>query len=213
MAFSKQFRYRNLGGQRSEYRRRQPENLRAVAIVGVVLLACFGCLGIGVGFVTNVKLLNRPLPSFNPLASTPKATATPNLKGEVALNSKGLNENGLELTVTSFQRPLQVQGLAKIPADQQFVLVSVTIRNTKTTGQPIKVDPANFKLKGDGGLTYDANPKTVTIDQLMTAADQVMPGKELQSELIFQTARDDSGLKLYWTVGKTTRVFVLEPVK
>lgn len=212
MSFSKEFRYRNLGGEKSQLHPTQPVNLVVVGVIAAALMICCGCLGVFVGLRLNGKPLNNPLASFNPGASAPKATATPSMKGEVQPKTKGLNENGLELTVTSFQRPLTVQGI-KIAADQEFVLATVLVHNTKTTGQPIALSPADFKLRGDGGLTYDANPKTVTIQGLLAAQDQVAPGKDLERELIFQVAKDDTTLKMYWTVGKTTRVFVLEPGK
>lgn len=210
MAFSKEFRYRNLGARKSEYGHEAPPNYLVIGIVAAVIILFCGCLGVLVGLKLNGAPIPNPLVSSG--SSTAKATATPNTnpKAVVPLKTKGLNENGLELTVTSFQRPLQVQGPTRIDLNQQFVLATVAIRNTKTTGQPIKLDPANFKIKGDGGLTYDANPKAITIDNLMTAQDQIAPGKDLERELIFQVAKDDSGLQLYWTVGQTTRIFQLE---
>ncbi len=184
-------------------------------IVGIAafLMICCSCAGLVIGLQVRGVNLAKALPGSNPVASSPKATPTANMKAEVPLKTKGLQENGLELTVSGFQRPLQVQNLTKIAADQQFVLVSVTVHNTKSSGQPIALNPADFEIKGDGGLAYDANPKTVTIDSLLGAQDTVAPGKDIDRELIFQIAKDDSGLKLYWTVGKTTRVFTLEPDK
>ncbi|MBI4790433.1 MAG: DUF4352 domain-containing protein [Chloroflexi bacterium] len=208
---SKESRYRNLSGSQM-YRRgsRVPPGW-LILVVTSVLLVCCACVGLVVGFQLRGGSLPKSLSLPNPLASTPQATATPNLKAEVPLKGKGLNENGLELTVTSFQRPLQVQGMTKVPADQEFVLISVSLQNNKTSGQPIATSPVNFRVIGDGGLSYDANPPTVTIENMLTARDTVGPGKTLERELIFQVAKDDSGLKLYWTVGKTTRIFVLEP--
>jgi len=37
-------------------------------------------------------------------------------------------DNGLELTVINVQRPLKVQGGVTLPADQQFILVTVQLR-------------------------------------------------------------------------------------
>lgn len=213
MYFSKESRYRNLG--RPQTLRRRADSPPGWLILGIaaVLMVCCSCAGLFIGLQVRGVNLTKAVAVQNPLASTPQATSTPNLKAEVPLKTKGLQENGLELTVSSFQRPLQVQGLTKLEADQQFVLVSVFVHNGKTSGQPIKLSPADFKLKGDGGLTYEANPKTVTIDNLMTVQDALAPGKDLEKELIFQIAKDDTGLKLYWTVGKTTRVFMVEPEK
>ncbi len=203
--FTKESRYRNFvsGTEESDPRRK---GLVIVAGVSLVLVVCFGCLGTIVGFVLNDRTVRPP----GKAAAAPKATATIDMKAQVPLKAKGLGENGLEVSVTSFQRPLQVQGLTALPANQQFVLVSVQVRNTKTTGATINVSPANFQLKGDGGLAYQANPKTITIDNLLSEQDVIAPGRTLDRELIFQIAKDDSGLKMYWTVGKTTRTFLLE---
>lgn len=213
MYFSKESRYRNLGRPQTLRRRASTPPVMLIVAIGAVLMVCCACAGLFIGLQVRGVNLTKAVAVPNPLASTPKPTPTPNLKAEVPLKTSGQQENGLELTISSFQRPLQVQGLTKLAADQQFVLVSVLVHNGKSTGQPITLSPADFKLKGDGGLSYEANPKTVTIDNLMTAQDTLAPGKDMERELIFQIAKDDTGLKLYWTVGKTTRVFVLEPEK
>ncbi len=205
MYFSKESRYRNVvsGPEESNPRRR---GLVVVGAVALVLVVCFGCVGTIVGFVLNDRFVKPP----SAVAAAPKATATVDMKAQVPLKAKGLGENGLEVTVTTFQRPLQVQGLTALAPNQQFVLVSIQVRNTKTSGAAINTSPANFQVKGDGGLAYEANPKTVTIDNLLTEQDVVAPGRTLERELIFQIAKDDSGLKMYWTAGKTTRTFLLE---
>jgi hypothetical protein len=113
------------------------------------------------------------------------------------------------LTVTNVQRPLKVQGGITLPPDQQFILVTVQIVNTKKTGSALKATAADFKVKGDGGLTYEPNPKTVTIPNLLNEAS-ILPGKNVEAELIYQIATDDSGLRLLWKVGSQTRTFILE---
>lgn len=201
VSYSSDFRYRNLV---TRPERRAPPGLYIVGGLGVLLLCCVCGLVIGLGLQLRGASLLKPLTS-----AFAGATPTPDPKMPVPLRSRVLGENGLELTVIGFQRPLTVQGL-NVPPNQQFILVSVRLRNTRTSGTPIKFAPADFKVKGDGGLTYEANPKIVTIENLMLPEDALGPGKELERELIYQIAADDSGLKLYWTVGKTTRVVLLE---
>jgi hypothetical protein len=118
-------------------------------------------------------------------------------------------DNGLELIVMNVQRPLKVQGGVTLPADQQFILVTVQITNTKKTGAAIPVTPTSFQVKGDGGLAYEANPKVVTIPNLLSET-AIAPGKKIEAELIYQIAVDDSGLRLIWKVGTQTRTFILE---
>ena len=149
--------------------------------------------------------ISSGVPSFG---GTP-ATPTPDKNAVVAPRKPGLADNGLELTVIGFQRPLKVQGTVPLPPDQQFVLATVRIRNTKKTGTPMPVTSADFTVKGDGGLVYTPNPKTVTI-QNMLAQVTIAPGATQEGELIFQVAADDTGLQLLWKAGTQTRIFQLE---
>jgi uncharacterized protein DUF4352 len=141
--------------------------------------------------------------------SGPAPTPTLDKSAPVPLKTKAVADNGLELTVTGVERPLKVEGTVKLPTDQQFILVSVRIRNTKKTGAAIKVSSADFKVKGDGGLVYTANPTVVTIPQLLTQVDLVA-GASNDGELIFQIASNDTGLQMSWKVGSATRIFSLE---
>ncbi len=203
--FSKESRYRNMMNTPGESGARQPR-LIVIGVIGLVIAACIVCLGVFIGFQLNERLVREPAPA----GAASKVTPTADMKAVVPFKGKGLGENGLEVTVTAFQRPLQVQGLSSLAPDQQFVLVTVSVRNTRTSGAATNVSPAEFKLTGDGGLTYNANPPIVTIQNLLSQQDVVPPGRALERELIFQIAKDDSGLKLYWTAGNTTRTFLLE---
>lgn len=212
MSFSRESRYRNITAP-TPYSYHQPRSGRRIPpgyfIVGaVVLIALLCCCCVGLVLVFQFG------PGGSVLSSLTGPTPTPAVdkSAQVPLKAKALADNGLELTVTTVQRPLQVQNL-QVPPDQQYISVSVHIQNTKKSGAPINVSPADFKMKGDGGLQYDANPPKVTMDTLMQPQESVAPGKTLDRDLIFQIAANDSGLKLYWTVGKTTRVFLLEAQK
>lgn len=194
------------------YRRFPVEGRRGIkpgyfilAGLGLVFVCCF-C---GALFLLFRDRVPTSLPSPPSLSLPAQATLTPDRRTPVAIRTRAAADNGLELTVLDFQRPLKVEGLAKLPPDQQFILVSVRLRNTRSTGAPLQANPADFTVKGDGGLTYTANPKNVTIDRLLTQTP-VAPGKDLTGELIFQIAVDDSALKLYWKTGSTTRVILLE---
>ncbi len=179
------------------------------AIAAFLLILCCACAGLLIGLQlsgANASLLNRASSAFAP------ATPTVDKNAPVPLKKPGLAGNGLEVTVLAMQRPLKVEGGLQLPADQQLILVTVNIRNTKKTGAALKVTAADFKVKGDGGLTYDANPKTVTIPGMLTELN-LAPGKSQEAELIYQIAVDDSGLKLYWKVGSATRTFLLEQTK
>jgi len=115
--------------------------------------------------------------------------------------------NRLEMTVLNVQRPLKVEGNINLPPNEQFILVTVQIANKSSA--TLKTTAAEFKVKGGGGLTYDANPKTVTIPNLLTELT-LAPGKTVEAELIFQIAANDWDLQLLWNVGNQTRVFKLE---
>ena len=199
MSFSKESRYRNIASplpysQPRSGRRIPPGYFVAGGIVLLMLLCCC-CAGLAFFFV-------GPGGSMISSLSGPSPTPTVDKSAPVPLKTKATADNGVE-------RPLQVEGTVKLPPDQQFILVSVRIHNTKKTGTPIKVTAADFKLKGDGGLVYTTNPTTVTIPQLLTQSDMA-PNASLDAELIFQIASNDTSLQMSWKAGTATRVFSLE---
>lgn len=200
----------------NEPRRIKPGWLILGGLAVVLLLCC--CLGVfGIAYWQGWFSKLPGLPSFGvtPTSSarTPSRTPTPNVDKPVPLGTRAVAENGLEITVLNFQRPLKVEGLKGGTADQQFVLATVRIRNTKSTGAAIVVNPADFSTMGDGGLAYAANArKDITIPNLLTQTT-VAPGKELTAELIFQIATNDANLRLTWNTGASNRIFLLEESK
>ncbi|MBI5651629.1 MAG: DUF4352 domain-containing protein [Chloroflexi bacterium] len=174
-----------------------------------ILLVCCACAGL----ILGLQLSGGAGNISNPLGSlSTRATPTPDKNAPITLRTPTANDNGIELIVVGFQRPLKVEGGVKLAPNEQFVLVTVKLTNTKKTGSPIAVKSSEFKLSGEGGLTYDANPKTVTIPQQLSES-AIAPGKSIEAELIYQIATDDGALKLSWVVGKTTRVIQLEKPK
>ena len=209
MSFSRESRYRNIvsTGDYPSGRRGIPPTL-LVGCLAILLVMCCGVLGLVSGYQT--ERMNSGNPGLEALLSgQPSPTPTLDKNAPIPLRRFGAMDNGLELTVINVQRPLKVQGGITLPADQQFILVTVQITNTKKTGAAIPVTPANFQVNGDGGLTYEANPKVVTIPNLLNET-AVAPGKKIEAELIYQIAVDDSGLRLLWKVGTQTRTFILE---
>jgi len=215
VSFSRESRYRNITSTGDVRRSGRPLPIGLIAAgVGVVLALCCGCLGLFIGLQVGPGIqpvadnFTTRLPSFGGPTLTPTVDRT----SVVPLRKPGVMDSGLELTVAGFQRPLRVQGSVPLPPDQQFVLVTVKIRNTKKTGNPIKVTSADFKLTGGGGLTYAPNPKALTIPNLLTESN-VASGKEIEAELIFQIAVNDWDLRLQFKSGDQTRTFVAEESK
>lgn len=215
MSFSRESRYRNIAstGETPRSPRSAPLGLIAAG-TGLILALCFCCLGLvlGLQFKAGIQPAVEAVTTRLPVIGRPTVTPTLDRTSVVPLRRPGRMDNGLELTVTGFQRPLKVQGNVPLPPDQQFFLVTVKIRNTKTSGAAIKVTAADFSLKGDGGLTYSPNPKTLTIPNLLTEAN-IAPGKDIEAELIFQIAADDSSLRLQFKAGTQTRTFIAEETK
>jgi hypothetical protein len=215
VSLSRESRYRNIASTGEIRRSPRSVPIGLIAVGGALILAmCCGCLGlflglqVGPGISTTADAFTTRLP----VIGGPTVTPTLDRTSVVALRRPGRMDNGLEVTVTGFQRPLKVQGNVPLPPDQQFFLVTVKIRNTKTSGAAIKVTAADFSLRGDGGLTYPPNPKTLTIPNLLTEAN-LAPGKDIEAELIFQIAADDSGLRLQFKSGTQTRTFIAEETK
>ncbi len=99
------------------------------------------------------------------------------------------SDSGLEVTVIGAERVFYVDRGSQTPQNFPFI-VTLEIRNTETSGAAAKLDPASFQVTGDRGLTYEANPKNVTIEDIMTARDAVPPGSTLNREPIFPIAND-----------------------
>lgn len=210
---SPRYQYQSQG----EPRRIKPGWLILGGLAIVLLLCC--CLGaLGITYWQGWFSKLPGLPSFggtpSSSSSSGSATRTPTLNPDkpIPLRTRAVAENGLEVTVVNFQRPLIVQGFKGGSPDQQFVLVTLRVRNTKSTGAPIAVNPADFTVMGDGGLAYASNPKNITIQNLLTLTN-IAPGKEISAELIFQVATNDTNLRLTWNTGASNRIFLIEENK
>ena len=185
--------------------------------LAVVLVFCCCCSIIGLVYFNVGGLRDRvsslvPSSSSSTSGSTTRTPTAADPDKPVAMRTRMVGDNGLEVTVLNLQRPLRVEGFKAATPDQQFVLVTVRVRNTKPTGAPTPINAANFTLKGDGGLVYQPNPKNITIQNLLTQAT-VPPGKEISAELIFQIAVDDANLRMTWDSGGSNRIFIVEESK
>ena len=182
--------------------------------LALVFVFCCCCSFLGIAYWQGWFSKLPSLPSLPRLPSTASATRTPTPDPDkpVAMRTRAVGDNGLEVTVLNLQRPLKVEGFKAATPDQQFILVTLRVRNTKSTGAPIPINGADFTLKGDGGLVYQPNPKNITIQNMLTQA-AVPSGKELSAELIFQIAGDDTSLRMTWNSGGSNRIFIVEESK
>lgn len=203
MSYSNEYLYRNM------YQQEPPRSNRRLVVFAAIgcLVVCCACFGLilGIQYATG-----QPGTAISSLFARPTPTRDPN--APAALRTPTAGTNGMELTILAFQRPLNVEGTTKLSPNQQYVLTTIRLKNTRTTGAAVKVTPADFVMIGDGGLTYNPNPKAVTIKNILTEAN-VEPGKITEAELIFQIAVDDNNLKLIWTSGTLKRTIDLEPSK
>lgn len=186
-----------------------------VVIVAAVLLLCCCCVALAAGayFYTSSSSTGDVTSSFKvPSLFGPTLTPTVDLKSTVFVKTPAASDTGLELTITEVVNPLKTAANVKVPTGQKFIAVTVSIKNTKKTGTPIDVSPADFTVKGFGGLVYTANPKEVVMDSMLKPT-QVAPNGKVTGDLIFQVATDDGDLKLSWKNGKTTRTINLEAQK
>ncbi|MBI3913418.1 MAG: DUF4352 domain-containing protein [Chloroflexi bacterium] len=202
MSYQDDYRYRNVFAP-------EPEPSRPKPGIWLLAIGAFICICVCIGLVAGVLWARAQSGGLPALPLLTSATPTRDPSAPVALRTPAIGTGGVEVTATIFQRPLKVEGAPKIPETDQFVLVTIRIRNTRTTGAAVKVTAADFEMIGDGGLKYAPNPKNVTIKDLLKEAD-VAPGKDVTVELIFQIASNDSGLKLNWTSGSAKRTIILE---
>jgi len=209
---SKDLRSRRYQPYAPQEERRIKPGWYILGALALILILCCCCVGLIVAYNYRDSLKLPGLPSLPSTASSAAKTATPDPNKPIPMQTRAVGDNGLEVTVLNLQRPLRVDGLKAATPDQQFVLVTMRVRNTKSTGAPIPITAANFTLKGDGGLVYQPNPKNITIQNLLSQA-AVGPGKETSAELIFQIAVDDTNLRLTWDSGGSNRIFVVEESK
>jgi hypothetical protein len=188
--------------------------------IGAVLLLCVCCttssflvLSCGKGIIGDAP--NETwCPSLPGTAqATPTKSAPVGSKDNPAPYGKALKSSaGVQVTLTAVQRPLPVQDI-EVPEEQELVLVSVKIQNTKTTGANADISPENFQLLGADNQTYNANPEGVTTDNLLVKSS-LAPSQEVEGDLVFFVYKDDKDLVLAWDTGKgKTLYFALKKGK
>ncbi len=200
-------------GREVRFETRRSANRTALFAIGGIAFLCV-CLCVGVTalltatgnnpLLTDGLTINFGSPESTP---TPRASArgTPTL---VPFNRAGKNDNGLQVTVTAWQRPLPTEDV-EIPDGQELALVTVRIQNSRTTGAPLKFDPEDFALVSEVGDRFAVNIGGITTGENLKAGE-VKPGEIKKGDLIFFVYSDVPDLQLAWTSadGKT-RLFRL----
>ena len=212
MYSSKDLRSRRYQPYQPQAERRIKPGWYLLGALALLLIFCCCCSALGIAWWQGWFSRLPSLPSLPAAAAATRTPTAPDPTKPVPMRIRSVGDSGLEVTVVNFQRPLRVEGVRGVTPDQQFVLVTLRIRNTKSTGVPIPINASDFTLGGDGGLDYPANPKNITIQNLLTQAT-VPPGRELSAELIFQVAVNDTNLKMTWASGGSNRIFITEESK
>jgi hypothetical protein len=187
---------------------RRSANRTAIFAIGGIAFLCV-CLCIGVSLFATATGNNPLLPEgFNidfagappPPATRATGRGTPTL---VAYGRSAQSDNGLRVTVTAYQRPLPTEDV-EIPEDQELVLVTVRIENSRTTGAPLKFDPEDFALVSEDGDRFAVNIGGITTGENLVAGE-VGPRQNRKGDLIFFVYSDVPNLQLAWTSadGKT----------
>jgi len=199
-------------GREVRFEQRRNANRTAMLAIGGVALLCV-CLTLGIcglsfglGLVPGGDLgFNLP---FAAATATPRASAASRTPTLVPYGRGGRNDTGLRVTVTAFQRPLPAEDV-EIPADQELVLVTVKLDNSRTTGAPLKYDPSEFALVSDEGDNFPVNIGGITTGEDLKPGE-LSAGKSVKGDLIFYVYSDVPDLSLAWTSadGKT-RLFRL----
>lgn len=197
-------------GREVRLEQRRNANRTAVLAIGGILALCV-CLALGLTLLwfgynqmnSGGSVFN--LPSANATPTRASASRTPTL---VPYGKSERSDNGLRVTVTAYQRPLPTEDI-EVPADQELVLVTVRIENSRTTGAPLKFSPDDFALVSPEGDHFAVNAGGITTGENLQAG-QVSPGKSTKGDLIFYVYSDVADLQLAWTSadGKT-RLFRL----
>ncbi len=200
-------------GREVRLEQRRSANRTALFAIGGIALLCV-CLtlglcglwfGLGLGPLGQDVAFNLP---FTQPTATPRAAAASRTPTLVPYGRGSRNDAGLRVTVTAYQRPLPAEDV-EIPPDQELVLVSVRIENTRTTGAPLKYSPEEFALVSPEGDHFPANIGGITTGEDLKAGE-LSPGKSQRGDLIFYVYSDVPDLQLAWSSadGKT-RLFRL----
>lgn len=187
--------------------RRSVNRTALLAIGGILVLCVCMCAGV-IGLAAMTGNLPQIANGFNINLGGSDATVTPraSAKGTPTLVPYGKaarSDNGLQVTVTAYQRPLPTENV-NIPDGQELVLVTVRLNNTRTTGAPLKFSPTDFALVSPEGDHFDVNVGGITTGENL-AAGEVAPGENKKGDLIFFVYSDITDLQLAWTSadGKT----------
>lgn len=195
-------------GREVRLEERRSVNRTAMFAIGGIAVLCV-CMCIGVSLLLTATGNNPLMPdglSFNFGSAPATPTARASARGTPTLVPYGKavrSDNGLRVTVTSYQRPLPTEDV-QIPDGQELVLVTVRIDNSRTTGAPLKFSPEDFALVSPDGDHFSVNLGGITTGENL-AAGEVAPGENKKGDLIFFVYTDVADLQLAWTAadGKT----------
>ncbi|MCG3139696.1 MAG: hypothetical protein HDKAJFGB_00612 [Anaerolineae bacterium] len=192
--------------------RRSANRTAFFALGGIAFLCVCMCLSI---FLLTAVTGNNPVVTIDLGSDLPfaKATATPRASAKgtatpVPYGKSVRSDNGLRVTVTTFQRPLPTEGV-EIPDGQELALVTVRIENTRASGAPVKYSPEDFALVTPEGERYEVNIGGITTGDDLKAGE-LAAGKATKGDLVFFVYSDVPALQLAWTAsdGKT-RIYQL----
>lgn len=199
-------------GREVRFEQRRSANRTALLAIGGIALLCvcmtLGICGLsfGLGLVPLGDIaLNLPFGAATPTPRAPAASRTPTL---VPYGRNARNDTGLRVTVTAYQRPLPAEDI-KIPQDQELVLVTVKLDNSRTTGAPLKYDPNDFALVSPEGDHFAVNIGGIETGEDLKAGE-LKPGDSVKGDLIFYVYSDVPDLALAWnSADGKTRLFRL----
>ena len=200
-----------------------------IAALFVLALIMTFCVGVGafiIGFEFGVAVQERmllssmaeevpeentPQPEDSPPAQSPPAEPTPapgsSWENPTPFGLPATDERGREITVLKVERNVPFEGVEP-PQGQEFVVVTVRVRNLGTTGQPQEYKASFFRIVGERNLAYADSPPVQTGDDL--GEGQLAPGEEKVGKIVRQVGQGERKLVLSWDGGAGLRWLSLE---
>ncbi|MGQ9626744.1 MAG: DUF4352 domain-containing protein [Anaerolineae bacterium] len=200
--------------------------IAALFILALIMTFCVGIGAFILGFEFGVAVQERMMLSSMaseeqeeipqepgggfPAQSQPvDPTPAPGLSWEnpIPFGISSRDDRGMEITVLKVERNVHFEELEP-PQDQEFIVVTVRVRNLGTSSQPQEYKASFLRIVGERNLAYADSPPVKTDDDL--GEGQLAPGEEKVGKVVRQVGQGERKLVLSWDGGAGMRWLSLE---
>lgn len=150
-----------------------------------------------------VPVTVTPTPMVFP-TTTPQISSAPFSIGMPIVAS----DVGLELTVLDIQRNVQPTNM-QVPADQEFVAVSVKLRALNPDANPPAYGPNDFRLQNLDSFLYNPNLDADNGRLLINGPPLSSSTPEIEGDVLFMVPQGENPLFLVWMAANSSQVYTV----